>query len=72
MKKLRGLMLELIKTFSQNRFSLFNCRVHVKVFRCFVCCSCRNLNKLMSLIVKPSDINVFHIDKISEVYKAVK
>lgn len=72
MKKLRGLMPELIKTFSQNRFGLFDCCVHVKVFRCFVCCPGGYLYKLMRFIVKPSDINVFHTVMITDCIQCVK
>ena len=66
MKKLRGLMPELIKTFSQYCFSLFDRCRHIKVFSVHRYRSCGYLNKLMSLIVKPSDINVFHAVKISQ------
>lgn len=70
MKKLRGSMLKLVKTFSHYCLSLFDCYIHVKVFRCFPCCPGGYLYKLMRLIVKPSDINVFHTVKITDVYKS--
>jgi hypothetical protein len=66
MKKLRGFMLKLIKTFSHYCLSLFDCCIHIKVFSSFPCGPGGYLNKLMRFIIKPSDINVFHTVKISD------